>query len=322
MSSSWLKKVMGALTVGALAMTVVVAQPAAEPAHAATSITTAHKYAADINTIFKETNKLRAAAGKSALKYNHKMTVVAYNWSAKMGGSVGLAHNGNYSKQIPSGWSRAGENVAYACHYGKDSAKIIVDNLRKSSGHYKNMIGDYNSVGLGVKWVGDCLWVTQNFAKYSKPVSNTLPGAVAKDYSYKYPKSIAAAKKASSTAASAKSSAAKSLATAKSSLATAKKYAASKKATSKTKSEYKKAKADYETAKTEYSRTSSRAASAKSAYASVKKYAKAGSSSKVKSYLSTAKSKASGATTSKSKTTIAKNKVVAHTAAAKKAMRK
>jgi hypothetical protein len=203
----------------------MVAVPATSPAQAATQ-SQAQKHHNDIKTIFDGTNAIRKAASAPALKYDVRITVVSYDWSASMAQKNQMAHNPNYSKQIPSKWTRAGENVAYACGYGSKSAQVIVDNWKASPGHYSNLIGDFTSIGIGVYWDGNCMWATQNFGKYANAPAYTLPaksGATSSlittksvDHSAKYKKEIAAAKKAAEAAEKSRKAAHKALATAKS----------------------------------------------------------------------------------------------------------
>ncbi|WP_435299029.1 CAP domain-containing protein [Timonella sp. A28] len=331
MEAAWLKKSIGSVATLALAATLVIATPVPESAHAATSTKTAQKYDKDIVSIFNATNAVRAKAGKKKLKYDVRVTVVSYDWSSKMGRNNAFKHNPSYSKQIPSGWSRAGENVAYACGYGSKSAQVIANNWVKSPGHYKNLVGDFTSIGIGVYWIDGCMYATQNFAKYKSPKSYALPGTkvatskskstVSANYSYKYKSQLKAAKTASSKAAKAKKSASSYRFTAKKNLAKAKKYAYAKKATKKTKATYKKAKSEYNKAVADYKRTSTAAKKAKSAYSSVKKYAKRGTTSKVKSYTTTAKKQATRASSYKNKTKAHMKKVSKHTSSAKRSMR-
>gem|GEM_PF-1519243 len=179
MGATRLKHIFAALTVGALALTVVTVAPAVAPAQAAPGPIVSMS-SADVNYILGQTNAMRAAKGKPALKYSGAISTVSYNWSVKMSKS-GFKHNPSYSTQIPKGWSHAGENVAYTCGYGKDSIKTIMTNWKNSPGHYANIVGDFDTIGIGVYVTGDCVYATQNFAKYGK-ASTTVkkPAAPAK----------------------------------------------------------------------------------------------------------------------------------------------
>lgn len=320
-----------ALAVAGSLLIVLGVVPNATPAHA-TSQSKAQTHFDDIMTIFKGTNAIRNGQKKSDLKYDARITIVSYDWSVLMGNSKVLAHNPRYSRQIPSKWTRAGENVAYACGYGDESAEVIVENWRKSPGHYRNLIGDFTSIGIGVYWIGNCMWATQNFAKYSNAPAYTLPSkvggtsalvsSVAKNQSKKYTSEIAAAKKSSAAAEKSRKTASSSLKTAKKQRDQAKKHASSSKATSRTKSQYKKAVSEYKKASADYAVVKKRAATAKSAYSKVQSHAKAGRTSSVNSQLKAAKNAASVAKKYQKRVTVHQKKVASYTSAAKKALRR
>lgn len=319
------------LAVAAVITMALGVAPIATPAHA-TSQSEAQKHHDDIMTIFEGTNSIRKGQGKSALKYDARITLISFDWSVLMGKSMVLAHNPNYSRQIPPKWTRAGENVAYACGYGEESAEVIVENWKNSPGHYRNLIGDFTSIGIGVYWVGNCMWATQNFAKYTNAPAYNLPtkssgtsaliSSKAINYSSRFTKEIASAKKASANAEKSRATASKALKTAKSARDKAKTYSKSKKASAKTKREYKKAVSEYKKASADYAVVKKRAATAKSAYSKVRSHAKTGKTSSVKSNLSSATKAASSAKTYQKRVTAHQKKISGYAKAAKKALRK
>ncbi|NLF04560.1 MAG: CAP domain-containing protein, partial [Actinomycetales bacterium] len=63
--------------------------------------------------VLSEVNKARKKAGLKKLKRSAKIVKVARKWSAKQARRGELAHNPSYASQIPSGWTRASENVAW-----------------------------------------------------------------------------------------------------------------------------------------------------------------------------------------------------------------
>lgn len=111
----------------------------------------------DVQRILDDTNAARASNGLPALVLNEQMTSVAQNWSQQQASEGKMYHNPNYSTQIAAGWSGAAENVAY----GYAVADVTTGWLN-SEGHRKNILGDYNSIGIGVKDG----YYTQVFAKY------------------------------------------------------------------------------------------------------------------------------------------------------------
>ncbi len=116
--------------------------------------------------IFSDTNAVRASAGQIPLVRNASMDAVAMAWSKKQHDAPGMSHNPSYSSEIPSGWRRAGENVAYGYAY-----TTVVEAWRNSSGHYANMVGDYTDIGVGYYEGPNGRYFTQVFAKY--PTTDT-----------------------------------------------------------------------------------------------------------------------------------------------------
>ncbi len=113
---------------------------------------------ADIQKILDDTNAARAANGLSALTLNQQMTAVAQNWSQAQSNAGSMSHNPNYSGEIPGGWSKAAENVAYGY-----AVNAVVNGWMNSPGHRANILGDYNSIGIGYANG----YYTQVFAKYN-----------------------------------------------------------------------------------------------------------------------------------------------------------
>ena len=116
-------------------------------------------------------NKERAAVGKPALVVNPSVRTVARNWTDRMiadgnGCPESLAHNPNYSSQIPSGWTRAAENVGCG-----QSVESLHRAFMNSSGHRQNILGTINPIGVGVSVDSrGTMWVTENFMHHA-----TLP---------------------------------------------------------------------------------------------------------------------------------------------------
>ena len=91
--------------------------------------------------------------------------------------SRNLAHNPNTRNQIPSNWLAWGENVAYACNYGGESANTaqMMTNLWNSHSHKENIMnGNFNMIGVGVAYdsASDCAYATQVFARYDNSASS------------------------------------------------------------------------------------------------------------------------------------------------------
>lgn len=112
--------------------------------------------------ILSETNAYREDADLPRLTMSAPMNTVASDWSEDMAGRETMDHNPNYADQIPPGWTRAGENVAYG-HGHQDVTTAWYD----SPGHRENLLGDYTHIGIGyaVSPSGRPYY-TQNFGKY------------------------------------------------------------------------------------------------------------------------------------------------------------
>lgn len=117
---------------------------------------------ADATTLYTLVNQSRQSAGLPALARDSRLDAVAQAWTAKMVSSGTLSHNPSYSSQIPSGWTRAGENVGY--DYSDANLHTAWMN---SAGHKANILGSYTSVGIGyVRDSSGRVWGTQVFASY------------------------------------------------------------------------------------------------------------------------------------------------------------
>ncbi|MFT4052702.1 MAG: CAP domain-containing protein [Microbacterium sp.] len=133
-----------------------------------------------VQTILDDTNDLRIAEGLEPLELNESMTTVAQNWSESQAASKSMSHNPNYSSQIPSGWTKAGENVAYGYQ-----PSTVVDAWADSSGHLANILGDYTDIGIGLAKSSDGVYYyTQVFAAYTSS-STTSVTLTSSDFSVK-----------------------------------------------------------------------------------------------------------------------------------------
>lgn len=112
--------------------------------------------------ILADVNAARKAKGKSALTLNSAMSSVAVTWSGKQAAANRMSHNPYYAKQIPSGWTRAAENVAFGYTPQKVTSAWLA-----SSGHRANILGSYNRIGIGVACSSKGLpFYTQVFGYY------------------------------------------------------------------------------------------------------------------------------------------------------------
>ncbi|MCW3466846.1 CAP domain-containing protein [Chitinophaga nivalis] len=113
------------------------------------------------------TNKFRQSKGLKPLQLSDEASREARQHSRDMAsGRTGFGHEGfedriaHVSKQMGR-IGNAAENVAY----GTLDAEAVVDGWIKSPGHRKNMLGDYNLIGIGTADKGRITFFTQVFIK-------------------------------------------------------------------------------------------------------------------------------------------------------------
>ena len=152
---------------------------AAAAGDAVASVTVAQMTAA----VFAETNQVRYNAGRNGLVRNASLDKVAAAWAYQQWKNGSMSHNPYYSKQIPSGWTRAGENVAKGYTYTQ-----VVSAWVASPSHYANLVNDYTSVGIGFYEADGKRYWSQVFAKYpgtkvpAPPARSTTTTAPATTY--------------------------------------------------------------------------------------------------------------------------------------------
>lgn len=118
-------------------------------------------------------NKYRKSKGLAALEMNEVLNAEARGHSKSMAsGRSAFGHDGfesrigDISKKLGR-VSAAAENVAY----GNLNAEAVVNGWIKSPGHRKNMLGNFNMIGIGTaKGKGNITYFTQIFI--NKPVAS------------------------------------------------------------------------------------------------------------------------------------------------------
>jgi uncharacterized protein YkwD len=132
--------------------------------------TAAATVAGDMNDqILYYTNEFRASNGLPPLKREINCNLLAEKHSQDMAsGRTEFGHDGFEVRaaaigKVLGGMSGAAENVAY----GTLDAKGVVDGWIKSPGHRKNMLGNYNLIGIGyAQGKGRIIYFTQLFIKH------------------------------------------------------------------------------------------------------------------------------------------------------------
>lgn len=123
----------------------------------------------DHKRLLKYVNKERKSKGTKALKRSVALDTIAQNWAKHMSNEYFMYHNPDLVDQLPAGWSRAGENVAWAMGY-KDNVKRIHTNWMNSKGHRENILNSqYTHVGIGLYQAPDekRVWAVQVFGRYT-----------------------------------------------------------------------------------------------------------------------------------------------------------
>jgi hypothetical protein len=119
-------------------------------------------------------NASRSAQGLAPLAVDSKLVGHARDHTAAMVAAGDIFHSS--SAQLQSygkpGWQKIGENV------GKGGAVDSLHNaFMNSAGHRKNILGDYNYVGVGTDTSNGVLYVTVIFMKLgSSSTTTTTPG--------------------------------------------------------------------------------------------------------------------------------------------------
>lgn len=122
------------------------------------SLGVAPAFAGNESTLVNKTNSARAANGKAPLQVYWDLTDDARAHSQDMADSGSLYHNPNLGS-VTTGWKTLGENVGV----GPD-INAIFNAFMGSSAHRKNILGNFNYIGVGVKSDDSGrLWVTMVF---------------------------------------------------------------------------------------------------------------------------------------------------------------
>ena len=112
--------------------------------------------------ILQQTNAYRERAGLRPLRLDAAMSRVATRWSQRQADEHGMSHNPAYPRQIPAGWHRCGENVAYGYSYRRVTAAWF-----HSPPHRQNLLGHYGRIGIGYALDSHGVaYYTQDFGKY------------------------------------------------------------------------------------------------------------------------------------------------------------
>jgi Cysteine-rich secretory protein family len=120
-------------------------------------------------------NASRASAGLAPLQVDGGLQAHARNHTADMVAAGGIFHSSESELKAAagSGWDKIGENVGRG-----QSVASLHEAFMNSAGHKKNILGDYNYVGIGTDSSDGYLYVTVVFMKKgstSTPSTTTAP---------------------------------------------------------------------------------------------------------------------------------------------------
>jgi Cysteine-rich secretory protein family len=116
-------------------------------------------------------NNLRAINHVTALSVDPTMMSVAQTWANTMASSESLSHNPNEATQVPSGWTKMGENIGDGF-----SLQAVYAFLVASPPHYANMVDPtFNRTGVGVATDSKGqVWVAEDLGDYPPPTAPVI----------------------------------------------------------------------------------------------------------------------------------------------------
>ena len=118
--------------------------------------------------VLKHTNQFRKSKGFKALEMRSDLNEIAQKHSNDMASGRTSFGHGGYEKResqvrkIIKPFGSMAENVAYGARTGKEAVEI----WKNSSGHRKNMLGDFKYIGIGTaSSKKGVIYYTQIFAR-------------------------------------------------------------------------------------------------------------------------------------------------------------
>lgn len=105
-------------------------------------------------------NEARAANGLTPVAMHSDLTDDAQAWSQHLQSQGSLSHNPNLGS-VTTGWDKLGENIGVGV-----SMQSLHNSFMSSAGHRRNILGDYNYVGIAVvQETSSKFWITVVFMK-------------------------------------------------------------------------------------------------------------------------------------------------------------
>ena len=127
-------------------------------------------------------NGERAKVGLPALRVVPELVGLGRQWSNEMialdpgSNPCGVVHNPDFVAKVTSPWQRLGENVGCGnVDIGTLHARFV-----SSPGHHRNIVDpSFDSIGVGISYDGDVLYVTQQFMDLRDTPTAAIPNELA-----------------------------------------------------------------------------------------------------------------------------------------------
>lgn len=126
-------------------------------------------------------NNERFNAGLNALVVVPELVAVGREWSGAMlaqssgSESCHISHNPALASEVVANWRRLGENVG--C--GNVDADYLHQMFVASPAHLQNILDPtFDSVGIGIVFDGDVMFVTEQFMDLQDPRSRSVPAVL------------------------------------------------------------------------------------------------------------------------------------------------
>jgi uncharacterized protein YkwD len=145
----------------------VVSQSSAVRGHLEVSPTDLPTPTQSEQTLLDLINGFRQENGLKPLEFSRKITAICIPHTLSMfHKEIPTGHQGSHDRyhQIPES-THSAENVAFTIGRA-DPLPIIVTNWKNSPGHRKNMMGDFNAVGITLVHDDRSWYATTLFAKF------------------------------------------------------------------------------------------------------------------------------------------------------------
>jgi uncharacterized protein YkwD len=132
--------------------------------------------ATDETHVIELVNGTRSQKGVQTLQRNDALVKMAREQAARMAAKGTIFHNPDLGPQatlLGLHWLRLGENVGMGWN-----VDVIEDAILKSPHHYENIVRPaYNSIGVGVVYAAERVFVAQVFGQLEQAAKVTLPAA-------------------------------------------------------------------------------------------------------------------------------------------------